>query len=117
MKNKLIVLVLFVCFVFSSCYTTVNFESEPEGADVYLNGACIGHTPVSKNVSDFAFSEYRVRLEKDGYKTQDFLLNKEAKPGSIVSAFLAPGHLIWLLWCYGPEKYQYFKLKKTEEQN
>ena len=57
--------------VISGTNQTLTFNSEPEGAEVYLDGAMIGTTPVSVSVSKNEKDSFMVK--KDGYKavTQD----------------------------------------------
>jgi serine/threonine protein kinase len=46
---------------------SVNIESRPSGATVYLDGRAVGTTPM--NIGDVRAGTHSVRLERDGYKT------------------------------------------------
>ena len=64
---------------------TVTFNSSPEGADVYIDGAIIGKTPVSivleKNKKDV------VMLKKEGYQAVTRDLTKSYDPITMLSIF------------------------------
>jgi hypothetical protein len=107
-----IVFVLIVALV--SCSTMVTINSEPEGAEVYLDQRYMGDTPITKELSNLITHQYRIRLEKEGYKTIRGELQKEIKPGILVVGIL----LTWipLLWVYGPQEHHFYKLQpKTGE--
>jgi len=60
----------------SSQTGTIEIDSEPSGADVYINGSHVGKTPLKKSytVSDLdKFSRYvDVKLSKENYKDKEF---------------------------------------------
>ena len=64
---------------------TVTFNSSPEGADVYIDGAIIGKTPVSivleKNKKDV------VMFKKEGYQAVTRDLTKSYDPITMLSIF------------------------------
>lgn len=64
---------------------TVTFNSSPEGADVYIDGAIIGKTPVSivleKNKKDV------VMFKKEGYQAVTRDLTKSYDPITMLSFF------------------------------
>ena len=64
---------------------TVTFNSSPEGADVYIDGAIIGKTPVSivleKNKKDV------VMLKKEGYQAVTIDLTNSYDPITMLSIF------------------------------
>ena len=97
------------------CNTLVRIESEPPGADVYINEQYIGETPVEKSLSDFVGNDYRVRLELEGHQEIRTELEKEVKADVlIIGLFLL---CVPLLWVYGPEEYHYYKLKPETNEN
>ena len=53
--------------VISGTTQTLTFNSEPTGAEVYLDGARIGSTPVSLSVKKN--EKDTVMIQKEGYKT------------------------------------------------
>ena len=107
MKRQLIALIVLFSFLLASCATMVRIETNVPGATVKINNQKVGKTPLQKSLSDFAFQEYDVTIEKEGYEILNTQLAKEAKVGPIVGGifFIFP-----FLWCYGPSPYQYFDL-------
>lgn len=50
----------------SGCTYAARFDSVPQGARVYVNGALVGTTPVSHEMSESG-SSYNLRFELEGY--------------------------------------------------
>jgi len=67
---------------------TLRIESEPSGADVYLNGRYQGVTPLTAR--DLAPGEYLVDLERDGYRTENRSATVRAGESLTVRASLSP---------------------------
>jgi uncharacterized protein YceK len=71
--------------VISGTTQTLTFNSEPTGAEVYLDGARIGSTPfslsVKKNEKD------TVMIQKEGYKTVTRDITKSYDPVTLLSIF------------------------------
>lgn len=117
MKNKFIAfMVAFSLMVLlASCVTStaVNFDTDVQGAEVYVDGSLIGTTPTSTKMSNAIWEDPDVVLKKEGYKTTHVPLAKEVKTVNLVA-----GLVIWwpsLLWVYGPKANQNFML--TPDQN
>lgn len=93
----------------AGCTTLVRIESEPDDAKIYINGQPRGETPLSVELSNFAFNQYDIRLEKDGFEDVHARLAKEFKVGPFIG-----GLFLWptLLWIYGPMDYQAFELDR-----
>ena len=109
MKRLISVLVV-VIFVFCSCATVVQIDSEPRGAKVTLDGRYLGETPVETQLSNAVWESYVVEIEKDGYRPVYAELRKEIKLGPGIAGFFFMWPL-WL-WAYGPESYQSFTLRE-----
>jgi len=91
------------------CSTMVRIETEPPGADVYVNDVKIGKSPVEQEYSNFVGNEYYVRIERKGYRTIRTKLDKEFKVGAFVGGlFIWP---IWL-WVWGPSEMHYYELER-----
>jgi len=73
---------LFVC----SCTTTSTIRTSPPGAKVYLNNRYVGRTPVKVKLNDGFLdnANYFVKIEKPGYKTQQFPLEQTWRAGWII---------------------------------
>ena len=101
--------ILLVIFC-ASCVTQtrVNFSTDVDGAEVYVDGEKIGTTPVQKKLSNAIWNNPDILIRKEGYKDLYTDLNKEIKGVNLVS-----GLLLWLpslFWVYGPKKNQSYML-------
>jgi len=71
--------------VISGTTQTLTFNSEPTGAEVYLDGARIGSTPVSLSVKKN--EKDTVMIQKEGYKTVTRDITKSYDPVTLLSIF------------------------------
>ncbi len=94
MKSILLVLLAIIVLAsFTSCATImsdseteVTIASEPEGADIYIDGYRIGKTPY-KGYLDH--EDHTVEIRKDGYESTIVRINKSLKMGwQIADIFL-----------------------------
>jgi hypothetical protein len=113
--RKLIVILVIVSFLFSSCVsaTNVTFYTEPEGAEVYVDGQRLGESPTSTRMTNGVWADPRIRVEAEGYKPSSTRVDKELK-----AVNLALGLLLWwpaLLWVHGPEPRQRIELAPLED--
>ncbi len=70
--------------IFSGTSDDITFTSDPEGATVYINGVQRGQTPTTVQVSRDT-SAPRVRLELEGYRTEQFRLQTDFNTVSILN--------------------------------
>ena len=72
-------------------------STTPEGAKVYADGQYLGTTPVTYSDTKIVGSSTNIRIEKEGYKTVNAVLNRseQADIGAIVG-----GLFVWIpfLW-------------------
>ena len=71
--------------IISGTNQTLNFQSEPPGAQVILDGQMVGVTPVSVNVPKSRRSS--VMFQLDGYQTVTRDLNRRYDPITLLSIF------------------------------
>ena len=64
---------------------TLTFNSEPSGAEVYLDGALIGMTPVSLSVKKNKKDAFLIK--KEGYKAVSRDITKSYDPVTVLSIF------------------------------
>ena len=107
LRGFAVVLSLGAALVLTSCTSSVQITSEPQGADVQINGQSYGETPVNVNLTDLDFTTFQVTLTKLGYQDKTVVLEKELKTGPFIGGFF-----IWpfWLWSYGPMDYYNFQL-------
>ena len=81
MRWKLLVVLLFAAMWASGCATVftgtkenVTFESEPEEAEIMINGASHGKTPLSINLQKK--DSYTIVLKKDCYEDKKFYVTR-----------------------------------------
>ncbi len=109
MRTSTFVLLVAASVLLIGCSSSVQIMSEPAGANVEINGKASGKTPLTLDLSNFAFNSYKVRLTKEGYKERMENLEKEVKPGQLIGGFFVPG---LIFWCYGPMELQKYNLEK-----
>jgi hypothetical protein len=61
----------------------VSFDSNPQGADVYLNGDRAGQTPFPYNLSNL--KSVNITFKKDGYLDKTYIINTEVGGGWVVA--------------------------------
>jgi len=71
--------------VFSGTTQSINFESSPSGATVFLDGERVGSTPLTLTLKKKKYSSLRVELE--GYNTISRQLDKEFDLITLLSIF------------------------------
>jgi hypothetical protein len=88
LKNRIFSIII-ICFFLTSCALIfkgtkqeVNFGSDPQRADVYVNGAKLGETPfaielVTKNT-------YTIEFRKEGYESKTVLINNKIGAGWVI---------------------------------
>jgi hypothetical protein len=113
--RRVITVAVLIVFLLSSCvtHTNVTIDTDPEGADVYVDGRPIGESPADQRLSNAIWNSPRVRVEMDGYETINSEVRKELK-----GVNLAIGLLLWwpaLLWVHGPVENQFFNLQPASE--
>ena len=60
----------------------ITINTEPTGAELFLNGNPIGESPATVRVQDGLLApQYTVRVELDGYRTALYYLDQHWKPG------------------------------------
>ncbi len=63
-------------------YKMITIQTEPSGAELFLNGNSIGESPATVRVQDGLLApQYNVRVELDGYRTTIYNLDQHWKPG------------------------------------
>ena len=76
MRAKILALGL-VCLIITNCAASfksrpitrsVKFNTEPQGAKIYVNGNYMGETPISIRME--SKKNYVIELKKEGYKTK-----------------------------------------------
>ncbi len=59
--------ILFVIIIFSSCESSTQLVTDPPGANVYINGAYMGKTPMVMADKKLSMSTTYIAFEKEGY--------------------------------------------------
>lgn len=88
MRNK-ILSIFVLCFFLASCALVfkgtkeeVNFGSDPQRAEVYINGVKLGETPFSLEL--VTKNTYTIEFRKEGYESKSVLINNKVGAGWII---------------------------------
>lgn len=68
--------------IFKQKSRTVNFDSEPQGATVYINGNRMGKTPMPLNLSNK--KSVTVTFKKEGYEDKTYIINTKTGTGWVI---------------------------------
>jgi len=114
--KKIVSLTLSLALIasFVSCKSSTSIRTEPDGADVYVDGVHVGKTPCDYSDMNFAFSESKLSISKPGYKLINTNLNRDEKfdPKSCLGCiFTFP----WWMFQYYPS--HTYKLEREEKGN
>jgi hypothetical protein len=102
--SRVLVAVLGAAVLFSGCAHSARITTEPEDADVFVNGIPLGKSPRNFLSRSGLPTVYYVRIEKPGYKT--------LKDITIESTYRADASLVLLLFAIVP----YFFSARLEDQ-
>lgn len=88
-KAVTVCVILVVVFSLVGCATlfkqksrTVAFNSDPQGADIYINGNRMGKTPLPMNLSNL--KAVTVTFKKEGYEDKTYIINTKVGGGWVV---------------------------------
>jgi len=86
--KKTLSIIVILC-LFSGCATlfkqksrTVAFDSDPQGAEVYINGNRMGKTPMPLCLSNL--KPVTVTFKKQGYEDKTYIINTKVEGGWVV---------------------------------
>ncbi len=68
--------------IFKQKERTVPFDSDPQGADIYINGNRMGKTPMPLKLSNL--KPVTVTFKKDGYEDKTYIINTETGTGWVI---------------------------------
>ena len=98
--------------VLSGCVssTRVNFSSNVQDAEIYVDGVFVGNTPVTTKMSNAIWSDPDVVAKAPGCADTTVDVKKEFKVANgVIGLFLN----MWAwLWCYGPKDNQTVTMSK-----
>ena len=107
--------------IFTGTSQKIEFTSEPEGAEIIIDGVEMGVTPATVDVKKPALMEDRkITLQLEGYQDKTFVLQKDFQMVSVLNIFLgglsfAVDILTGAMFYYSPEKYE-ITMKSSEDQ-
>ncbi len=102
--------------VFKGSYSKVKFESEPAGAEVYVNGEYQGKTPVKAKL--LASESQHVQVKKEGFQSYTRVIDNHVKKGYLILDVVLFGFPAIIdaatqAWYDLDEKHVKVKLEKT----
>jgi hypothetical protein len=100
MKNLMSIGIFISIIGLSGCATlfgennkTVQVNSIPEGAQVYMNGSLIGTTPTTLSIPS-TFSPPPIAIRKKGYQQQTAQIDTTFQPVGALNILFLPGFII-----------------------
>jgi len=88
-KVVVVCVVVVLCLGLVGCATlfkhksrTVAFDSDPQGADIYINGNRMGKTPMPMNLSNL--KAVTVTFKKEGYEDKTYIINTKVGAGWVI---------------------------------
>ena len=67
--------------LFKAKTRTVDFDSDPKGAELYINGNRMGTTPMPLNLSNL--KALTVTFKKEGYEDKTYIINTKVGGGGL----------------------------------
>lgn len=109
---------LFFAFlmIVTSCASTTVIQSEPSGANVYIDNQKKGKTPYTYSDTKIVGSSTSITLKKDGYEDFETVLvrNEQADVGAIVGGFFLLFPFLWTMKYHPTHNYE---LEKSKAEN
>jgi hypothetical protein len=68
--------------LFKAKERTVAFDSDPQGAEVYINGNRMGRTPMPLSLSNL--KPVTVTFKKDGYEDKTYIISTKVGAGWVI---------------------------------
>jgi hypothetical protein len=121
MKKLLLILIFTITSLFASATLfhgttqTINVDSDPSGASVYVDGNLMGTTPVALNLKKNKYST--ITIKKECYKPANIVLQKNFDSVAILDIFWdlsTTDFLTGAISEYTPNSY-FVKLQKSSE--
>ncbi|MBN2664843.1 MAG: SHOCT domain-containing protein, partial [Bacteroidales bacterium] len=107
--------VLFIFSFLQSCMSSTVINTEPQDADVYINGIHAGKTPFVLVDRKLSMSTTYISIEKDGYLPLDTYIVKDEKVnvGAVVAGIFL--YYPWL-WVFEYQPYHNYILQPDDNQ-
>jgi len=113
---KTIGILLSALILFSSCMSTTMIQTQPPGADIYIDGVKVGQSPQEMTNDKTVIECTEVKIEKEGYETINTTIcrNEEIDFGPILAGFF-----IWVpfLWAMKYEPVHSYDLQVASNDN
>jgi hypothetical protein len=113
LQRRVGALVLAAILVLGGCAQTVRINTEPEGADIYVNNNFIGKSPAQFRATTGTPETAYVRLVKPGYVEVKNATMDKAYRANISLLWLIPGILPYFIAAAQYEEDYLFHMKKN----
>ena len=100
---------------FSSCASTTLIQSDPNGADLYLNGMKVGQTPYTHSDTKIVGATTQIKMKKEGYEELSAIMQRNEK---LAVGPLIGGLLVWIpfLWIMKYDENRLYELEPVKDQ-
>lgn len=105
---KTISIFLSILILFSSCMSTTMIQTQPPGADVYIDGIKAGKTPQQMTNDKTILECTSIRIEKEGYETinTEICRTEDIDVGPILAGFFIWFPFLWAMKYYPEHSYK-----------
>lgn len=109
------VVAVVVAIAIVGCSSTTVINSEPSGANLYMNGEKVGTTPYAHTDRKIIGATTIVTLKKEGHDdfTTSFSRNEEISVGAIIGGFLVLVPFLWTMEYKPVRNYEMVPLKNA----
>lgn len=101
----------FIMVLFEGCLQTTRITTEPEGAQITINGAPLGKSPIYYSNRSGVSKTYFLSIEKPGYQKVDLKLDSSYRADATL-LFLLPGLVPYIFTARLEDEYLFSLVKQ-----
>ena len=109
LKHSISLLLVLVC----GCTSTTVINTNPNGAQLYLDGMLVGKTPYVHSDSKIVGSTTALKFKMEGYEELNIVMTKSEKAnvGAIIAGVFVLVPFLWTMEYYPEHTYELIKVK------
>jgi hypothetical protein len=113
--RSFVTLFLAICVLTSSCVSRTMINSDPSGAEIYIDNQKVGITPFQYGDTKPSGARTAIKLKKEGYKDLYITLvrDEQVEVGAIIAGIFVLIPFIWTMKYYDQHTYSLEALQPT----